>query len=414
MSGTRREALKRGLLFGAAAMANGFMPSALLRSAFAAPGPQARNLVFVELDGGNDGLNTIVPHGIDGGLYAKTYRPTLGIPAETTIPLNDSLGFNPNLAPLMPLFDSGRMAVVQGVGSPLGSFSHDFAKKFWATGDPTGETTSGWFGRYLATLPGSKSLAFDVSNYADGLFAGSKQFVAAFPSLESLAFPIDKKHPDDGWARKKAFLAMHSTLAGSDTALGAIAATGEKLIDVLAQYSKVKPVAHVGKYPQHPVGDALALVVRLLRSSLGLRFHHVVFEGFDTHANQDQGFSHDQKLATLAKALAAFHADLDHYGLAKNTLVIVYSEFGRALFENASRGTDHGTAAPVFVLGDGVAGGLYGVHPSLEPRNLSSIEEMVATTDYRDVLGTIAMRWLDADPAPLFPDHVMSDLGFIS
>lgn len=405
----RRELLKRGGWLGAVALGHG----AFLRSLLAAEGGSKRNLVFVELDGGNDGLNTIVPFGVDGGLYSTLYRPLLQVPAETLLPLDDALGFHPRLAPLMPQWDAGRMAAIVGVGSPLPTFSHDFAKKVWATGDPTGATATGWFGRYLASQSATKPRAFDVARFADPMFAGAKQFVPAFPGLDSLKFPVDKKHPGDAAARRKAFLAMHAQLAAEDSMSGAIASTAEELVGVIDDYSKLKPLDHALPYPSHPVGDALALVARLLLSKLGLRFHHVAFEGFDTHAAQNLGFLHEQKLDVLARALAAFQADLDANGLAQDTLVVVYSEFGRALFENASLGTDHGTAGPVIVLGNGVAGGRYGEHPSLAPEHLSPIQEMVATVDYRDVLGTVAMRWLQADPGPLFPGHAVADLGFL-
>jgi uncharacterized protein (DUF1501 family) len=411
MTLSRRDVLRRGLCGGAAMLG---AQGASLRSLFASEGA-VRNLVFVELDGGNDGLNTIVPHGVDGGLYAAHYRPQLHVPAASVLPIDEEIGFNPNLAPLQSLWESGRLAVIQGVGSPLPTFSHDFAKKVWATGDPTGETTTGWLGRYLATLPKNKSRAYDVASFADDLFAGAKQFVPAFPSLDGLKFPTDKKHPNDAWARKQAFEVIHAMHAQhGDALLAELGATGERLLSVLSDYSGVKSVSHAGKYPNHALGKALQTVVRLLKSKLGLRYHHVVFEGFDTHGSQDSGFSHDQRLGTLALALAAFQKDLEKHGLAKDTLVVVYSEFGRALYENASRGTDHGTAAPVLVLGDRVVGGLHREHPSLRLDAISGDGEMIATTDYRDVLGTIAMRWIETDPTPLFPGHVVADLGFVS
>jgi uncharacterized protein (DUF1501 family) len=408
---TRRDVLRRGLVFGAAALGT---QGATLRTVFAGEGGGARRLVFVELDGGNDGLNTIVPHALDGGVYHALYRPQLGIAAESLIPLTSEIGFHPKLKPLMGLWNASRLAVIQGVGSPLPTFSHDFAKKVWASGDPTGESTTGWFGRYLATLPQSKARAFDVASYADPMFAGAKQFVPAFEGLSSISFPIDGMHPDDGWAREKAFLAMHAGLADDASAIGPVAATGARLLDVIDEYSDVKSISHAGKYPKHGLSDALKLVVKLAKSKLGLRHFHVTFDGFDTHASQDQGFSHDQKLDVLARALAAFHADLVSQKLAANTVIVVYSEFGRSVYENASRGTDHGTAAPVLVLGDRVVGGLFRDHPSLAPDALSSNREMIATTDYRDVLGTIAMRWLGVDAGQLFPGYVATDLGFLA
>lgn len=410
MTLSRREVLKRGLGCGATAL---IAQGATVRSLLAAES-STRNLVLVELDGGNDGLNTIVPHGLFGGAYTTHYRPQLHVPAESVLPITDALGFNPRLAPLMPAWEAGKLAVIQGVGSPLPTFSHDFAKKVWATGDPTGQTTTGWLGRYLATLPKITSRAFDVAAYADDLFDGAKQFVPSFPSLSGLKFPTDKKHPDDAWARKQAFQSIHSMFAKQDSLLGSIGETGEALLDTLADYSAVKSVSHAGSYPNHALGKALQTVVRLLKSNLGLRYHHVVFEGFDSHGSQDSGFSHDERLATLALALAAFQKDLEKHKLAKDTLIVVYSEFGRALYENASRGTDHGTAAPVLVLGDRVLGGLHGEHPSLDLDALTDDAEMIATIDYRDVLGTIAMRWIGTDPAPLFPGHVVTDLGFVS
>lgn len=405
----RRRFLERSALTAGSLLAS---HSVWVRS-LAAATPQSRNLVLIELDGGNDGLNTVVPYGIDRGLYHSLYRPSLGIPTEKLLVLDERFGLNPALAPLLPLYSSGKLAIVLGVGSPEPTFSHDFAKKVWATGEPSGELTSGWVGRYLNELPGAKSRAFDVGNFANRVFGGAKQLVPAFPGLSGLKFPIDKKHPEDGAARELAYRAIHEGLALEDSPRGEIARTGALGLGVADEFRKIDSVKHSALYPKHEFAEALQLVARVLSSKLGLRIHHVAFPSFDTHARQDEGFSHDQKLAVLAKSLSGFRDDLKHLGLASKTLVVVYSEFGRSLFENASRGTDHGTAAPVLVLGESVAGGLYGEQPSLLPENLSAIQEMVATVDYRDVLGTVATRWLETAAGPLLPGHSVTDLGFL-
>lgn len=410
MAITRREFLRKGA---AAAPVAVLGPGVFARALEAAPAYAKRNLVFVELHGGNDGLNTVVPYGLAGGAYYDLYRTALGIPEASLLKLDGNFGLNPALLPLLPAWQAGRLAIVHGVGIPGASFSHEQAKRCWATGDPTGAVATGWLGRYLKAETGSAPRAFDVGAFANRMFSGAGELVPAFPSLKSLAFPFDAKYPADAAKRRAAFAAMCGSLGAEPGLSGAIAATGTELLDVIGEYGKLPKFSHSQGYPSHPLGAALKLVVRLLNAKLGLHFHHVQFDGFDTHAAQALGFSHDQKLAALAAALAAFEQDLAAAGVADRTIVVVYSEFGRAAFDNASYGTDHGTAAPVLVLGQPVAGGFHGEHPDLDPAALSPILELVATADFRAVLGTLVERWLGGSAAAVFPGFVPLDLGFV-
>lgn len=410
MSLTRRELLKNGLLLAPAGL---LWPRTSLASLRAGPTAVPRNLVFVELKGGNDGLNTVVPYGLNGGAYSATYRPTLGVAESDLLKIDDEIGFNPGLVALWDHFDGGRLAVLQGVSYPAPNFSHAFAQRIWATGDPTGGTPTGWFGRLLAQQGNPYPRAFDVNSSLTPLFRGSGGFVPSFKSMKDMSFPIDNRHRNDGPVRESAFRGMLLGLGQASGPLGHMAAEGTHLMAVLDAADTIPEYDNVGAYPDASLATDLALVARLIAAGVDLRYHHVQYGGFDTHASQNTNGYHAGKLAVIAESIAAFHQDLVDIGQSRQTLVIVYSEFGRSIYENGSGGCDHGSVGPVLVFGDGVHGGLATPHPSLDPADLTDENEMAMTTDFRDVFGTLASEWLDVDPAPLFPGHTVRNLRFV-
>ncbi len=405
---TRREFLERGVILVPASV---LASNAMVGSLLASPSHPKRNLVFVELRGGNDGLNTVVPYGFQGGIYYD-HRPTLGVPADAVLPIDDEFGFHPALGALLPHWDAGRLAIVRGVGFPNPSFSHAFARKVFATGDPTGATSSGWFGRFLNASPAPEARVFDVNRFVSSMFAGAAEFVPAFLRPKNLSFPGPSAKKEVA-ARRRAYEQAVAGLAREGGLLGDVSRAGERFLESVDTYSAVPKGPHVGLYPAHPLGHAMRLVKDLIASPLPLRYHHVVFGGFDTHSGQDDLAYHEARLEVVAGALAAFQADLTASGDAKKTVTVVYSEFGRSVLENGSGGTDHGTAGLVLVLGAPVSGGFVDPHPSLHPGDLSDISELEVTTDFRDVFGTLLERWLGFDAAGLFPGHVVADLGFI-
>jgi uncharacterized protein (DUF1501 family) len=415
MTLSRRDFLTRSLAAGSAV--------ALARAlgvdvAYGAPGTVPRNVVFVELVGGNDGLNTIVPFGINGGAYYQ-HRKKLAVAESKVLKVgHPSLGFHPALAELRDFFVQGKLAVVQGVSYPGANFSHAFAQRNWHSGIPGSTTSSGWLGRWLALYPpASFPPAAEIGYQASLLGAGSPMEIPALGPPSAFSFPLDAKYPGDRTNRRRAHELMLLAAAAESGELPGIAATGDSVLSLIDTLKTLPPLTVTGAYPQHNIAAQLQIVLRLLAGNIGMRFFRVAYGNFDTHADQDAKGFHASLLAVLSQSLAAFRTDLEANGLAQDTLVVVFSEFGRTLAENDSGGTDHGTVNPVLILGDAVVGGFATAHPSLAPDKLTPSGEPAMTTDYRDVFATVLLRWLAESPAQVakvFPGHALQDLGFLA
>lgn len=412
MAHTRREFLRRGsFVVPAAALFPGF----LARSVQASAGGGGAVLILVDLQGGNDGLNTLVPFGVNGGTYYSEFRPTLAVPEASLLKLNAEVGLHPSLAELKAHYDAGRVAVLQGVSYPNPSFSHEVAEKIWGKGVLDPQATTGWLARLLnLSPPPSFPCALDVDGSLSFVFEGADQFVPAFTGLWGFKFPYDGQHWSDKGNRRAAYEACVGASAASGAA--ATAAMGDTALGVLSLIDTVQGMpeyAHVGQYPNHSFSNHLKLVATLLNANLGMNVFRVRLGGFDTHSDQDLNGYHAGRLALLSQGLDALHADLQNLGLASNAVFVVYSEFGRTVYENGSGGTDHGTVNPVFVFGDPVVGGVVGAHPSMDPGALDGDGEPPMTTDFRDVFGTVASRLLGASVAQVLPGHSFTDLGFL-
>lgn len=393
MAQTRRDFLRRGMLFlPAAAIA----PQVFVRSLFGGTPGSTKNLILVELFGGNDGLNTFVPWGVHGGTYYSEFRSAIGVPEGTVLKVPGSpVGFHPSLAELKSHFDQGRVAVIQGVSYPTPNFSHEVSQKIWHTGSLTPQLADGWLARYLNAYPApSFPNTAEVFDRLTGLTSGANSFVPAIESIDDFTFPVDPYHDEDGGNRKSAFAAIADGLAASPGSLGKMAGTAKGLVQLIDTFATIPAFDHVGTYPDDSFSDALKLVVQLLDSGLGMRFFHVGIDGFDTHSQQNDGGYHGELLSTLSKGLDAFHADLVNAGLDSDTLVVVFSEFGRTVYENGSDGTDHGTVNPVIVFGNGVTGGFRNAHPDMDPSNLTDDGELALAEDFRNVFGTVLRKHL--------------------
>ncbi len=410
---TRRDLLRRGLL---AAPAAALFPHLFTRNLMAAGGAGEKNLVFVEMRGGNDALNTVVPFGLNNNAYSQRYRERLSVPADATWPLDENHGLHPGLGRWKPIFDAGHLAVMNGVGYPKPYFSHMVSQRVWATGDPTAVTTDGWFGRWLTEFGGGSTgadpQAFDVDDFAGRLFTGGG-FIPAFRVLKGLEFPVDPRFKKDGKNRRAAYRAIAQGVKPQGGALGAVAGNQLKMLRSMDALDTVDIHDGVRGYPDHQFGRELRLVADILRSGLGYRFFHVTLQSFDTHSAEVQKKTHEKLIRLIGDGTAALHDELQAAGLGANTLIVVYSEFGRSLYENGSGGTDHGTAGSTFVLGSSVKGGMITPYPSLDPADLSPEKEMIATTDFRDVFGTIVDRWLNTTPSKVFRNHAYTDLGYL-
>lgn len=397
---TRREFLRGGLILITASVA---APAFLVKTAAHAEAPSAnprsptRNtLVVVQLSGGNDGLNTVIPY--RDRLY-RELRPQLAVPEAEVLPLDDELALHPALGPLKERFAAGQLAVVLGVGYPNPDRSHFRAMDIWQTAVPEAYERTGWLGRYLAGCACGRDetpAALSVTQTLPRALWTESVFVPALTSLNGYRFQSDPRYPADREARLRALRALDATTE----ALRPYAEfLGRQSLNALASAEMLQQVAALWQTPveypaNNPLATALKTVGQLFGGDLGVRVAYVQLGGFDTHANQQA--THRRLLEQLGAALDAFQHDLEAMGKADQVVTLTFSEFGRRVRENGSGGTDHGTAEPLFVLGTRVHGGLYGQQPSLADLDGGDLRFHV---DFRAVYATVLERWLGADPA---------------
>lgn len=381
---TRREFIRQGL---ALAAVGATAPSFLTRSAQAAPAGDDRILVVLQLAGGNDGLNTLVPFADDA--YYRG-RPTLGVPAAQVLRLDGHHGLHPGLAPLKSLYDDGRVALVQGVGYPNPNRSHFRAMEIWETAaDSEQVLTTGWLGRWFdATCTGP------ASDPAIGLQLGRRQ-TPAFANQHSLGItlgsPADYRFASGDARQQATFAALNEPVAGQGEALDFLSHTALNARLSAAEVQRVGTRRFATPaYPQSKLGHDLQLVGQMIAGGLPTRVYFVTLGGFDTHAQQ--AATHADLMTELGEALAAFDRDLRAQRNDGRVLLLAFSEFGRRVQENGSKGTDHGAAGPMFLLGPAVKPGLHGRTPSLTELDRGDLRH---TVDFRAVYGEVLDRWLD-------------------
>jgi uncharacterized protein (DUF1501 family) len=347
-----------------------------------------RILVVVELSGGNDGLNTVVPFGDDAYYEA---RPNLGIPQQNVIAVEDGLGFHPALIGFERLYKDGDMAVVHGCGYDNPSLSHFSSMGFWHTGVPNGGDPFGWLGRLADGVYDHDAQGNMIINI------GTRQAMAVQSRHHP---PLVFSDPDslrrDGTGDEQDAIAELSRAKGSDNpALQFLSATAENAVE---SGEVVRRAAAAYQTPiDYGIGGLsgpLRRTASLIAAELPTRLYYVSYQGnsFDTHVHQAD--PHARLLAYTADAVHGFIADLKRIGRADDVAVMMFTEFGRRVEENASLGTDHGTATPMFVFGSGVKGGMYGQHPSLTDLDDGNLK---MTTDFRRVYATMVKEWLGYD-----------------
>lgn len=376
----------------------------------AALSPADRILVVIQMDGGNDGLNTVIPVSGSAASFYRQYRPTLAIPEANILPIGTDaagtgLGFHPNLQPLHDLYARGLVAVLQGVGYPNPNRSHFASQDIWHTADPQGKKRTGWLGDYLDFALSSSDNPLLALSLAGGrlplTLRAQEVLVPAVGDVRSYQF---RTQPSGDHANKmQAFLALNREAAPERTlyeqirviALDTYEST-QLLQSGLQQYT---PDPGVTYNPQNPLARAMQQVAQILAANLGTRILYVSIGGFDTH--QTQANTHATLLARLAEALATFYKDLERLGLADRVLMMTWSEFGRKVAENGNQGTDHGTVGPQFLIGARVKGGIFGEHPSLRPEDLnpglSDPKFSARSIDFRSTYATILEKWFLVD-----------------
>ena len=350
-------------------------------------------LIVVQMAGGNDGLSTVVP--FTDSLY-KQMRPTLAIPDNKVLPLDSRLGLHPNLAPLKKIWDAGHMAIVEGVGYPDQSLSHFQAMDIWQTLGLTGNGSQGWLGKLVSGLvdeAGHPFKAMDIGTATAQALQSISTQVPTLANTKTYAVAPDPIDPDRGNARMQALMNLYNSYPKTSPYAALLDGTALNAQEgSRALHATDAAYAPAVTYPQGPFASGLKILAESIVQDLGLRVGYVTLGGFDTHANQQD--THNTLMTTLAEGLAAFYNDLAAHGKADKVVVMTWSEFGRRVEENGSQGTDHGTAAPLFVLGNPVTRGVFGEPPSLS--NLDANGNLKYTIDFRSVYATVLDRWMGA------------------
>lgn len=347
-------------------------------------------LVVVQLAGGNDGLNTVVPYSEPA--YTKA-RPTLKIGSELVLKLEQGLGLAPNLRGFHSLWNEGQLAIVQGVGYAQPNRSHFESMDIWHKATTAATEKFGWLGRCAPEIGGAGDAVLHIGDGEPPLAVfGATGYAPSMRSIQD--FQLKTGSGADGDRRRAAVEQLAEKSNGGDDLLSFVQSSAKQSF---ASAARIREVASEYKaastYPETPLAQRLKLIAQLIDAKLPQRVYYVSHDGFDTHAAQQ--LSHGQLLKTLADAMEAFHADLKSHGHGERVTGFVFSEFGRRVAENGSQGTDHGTAAPVFLTGAGVKGGLHGKHPSFDDLDQGDLK---FHTDFRSVYATLLQDWLGVDP----------------
>jgi len=376
------------------------VPAFLRRAAQAAESTgDDRILVVIQLDGGNDGVNTVVPYRDPG--YAE-HRARLKLADDRLIKLDDDVALHPSLRGMADLFESQRLAIVQGVGYPNPNRSHDVSMAIWQTArlDPLEHKTFGWIGRAL-------DQAERDHRGPASILVGDRQLPQAIIGRRSIASSLTRLEDMVPQRERPRVAAATETTPGDlsefvrRTTLDAYT-TAELLNDVAR-----KP-GSAGRYPATELAQRLQLISRLIQAGLSTRVYYAVQSSYDTHSAQVP--THSRLLRELGDATKSFLDDLHECGLDDRVLVLCFSEFGRRVHENASEGTDHGTAGPVFLAGPGVKPGLHGATPSMTDLEAGDLKMSV---DFRRVYAAVLKRWHAVDPHPVL-DGEFDDLPVLA
>jgi uncharacterized protein (DUF1501 family) len=349
-------------------------------------------MVVIQLSGGNDGLNTIIPYGI-GGYYDA--RPNLNILQSDVLTLNNQVGFHPSLIGIHELYDKGKVAIIQGVGYPNPDHSHFRSMEIWQTAAPEKYIRSGWLARYIeSSLSDQKNplKVLQIGNNANKAFLSDTVNVPVIQSIDTFNIFDPKTAVQDRNRIAKTFLDMYDPGLRQNQ----IKVTCQHGLDAYDSVDAIQTLSNNYQskieYPKSGISKDLQLVSKLLASKSGTRVYYLQLGGFDDHAQEKE--QHARLLKELDNAISAFYKDLEALGLQDQVVTMCFSEFGRRVKENGSGGTDHGTAAPVFVLGGKVKGGLYGEAPNLT--NLVN-GDLKYTVDFRSVYNTLLENWLKGD-----------------
>jgi uncharacterized protein (DUF1501 family) len=430
MPTTRRQFIKRSAAMVTVGVVMPKLWTTEARGQTLAADPNRRILVIVQLAGGNDGLNTVVPY-TDSRYYSQ--RPTLSFKDSElkdkdnhpTI-ISNEFGLHPSLSEIRDLYQAGRVAVTLGLGYPNPNLSHFLSMDIWHTANLSGLGSEGWLGKYAdVALVGKAGLpASSVGGVLPKSLYSSKVVVPSILSFAFYDFITDFNYPGDSKNQLNTFNRTAGRSLSTDSVNGAINSIGvEAVKGALEVKSSIANYSSSVIYASdNPLAQGMKMLAQIITTIPEANLLYVTLGSFDHHSDQvSHPNNHADKLsgqhASLLKwfsqGVKAFYDDMAQHGLADNVLMMQWSEFGRRPNENASFGTDHGTAAPLFVIGNPVRGGLYGQQPSLAATDLDSAGNMKFTVDFRSVYSTILDRWLGVDSKSVL-GATFENVGFLA
>ena len=418
---TRRDFVRNGISAAVAGVAFPRFLSDLAR----AQGASTRNLVVLNLAGGNDGLSMLVPYS-DPFYYSR--RPAIAIPAGTLLQVgSDStgklLGLHPRLTGMVDVFREGRLALIQRVGYANSSRSHFQGTDIWSTANPANSQGPGWLGQYLASLrqPVDPLVAWNTLTETPHSLQSPAVSVASIPSANGYAF----SSPNTGnelILERAAAQRIASYLPFDQPLVAFVAKTAQAAMFTLDRVATVGQYRPTVAYPTNGFGQALQAIAGAMAKGTGTKVFWVQTGGYDTHASQDTNTdtgAYVRLMVTLNDGLTAFYNDLKNQGLLNQSLLLSFSEFGRRISENGSRGTDHGSASVMMAIGGSVHGGLFGTAPSLaaDPQNPTlenNTQDVKFENDFRSVYAKVIDNWLGGDSvAVLGGNFKKSGLDFV-
>jgi uncharacterized protein (DUF1501 family) len=410
---------------GAAAFTVTFAAPEILSDLARAQGARSRNLVVLYLGGGNDALSTVVPY--EDPFY-RSRRPTLAVAAGNELRIGRdrsgvALGLHPRLTGLRQIFDAGRLAIVQRTGYQNSSRSHFLGTDIWATANPSNPTGFGWVGRYLDSLPSPVDplVGWNTTRDLPHVLSADHVSVPAIPSPAQYSF----NSPNGGIeaaAERAAATRITSHVPVNQPELAFVYGSAQAAMATLDRVATVGTYLGEVTYPNTGLSLALRAVAGAMVRGIGTKVFYVTTGGFDTHSGQNVNGvngAYYNLMATLNDALLAFYTDLTRQGLLQDTLVLVWSEFGRRITENGSNGTDHGAGALMMLLGGRVNGGLYGTAASLNPDPANpTLENNGADVryenDFRSVYAQVIDNWLGASSVSILGgDFRAAGLAFV-
>ncbi|HZR23224.1 MAG TPA: DUF1501 domain-containing protein [Vicinamibacterales bacterium] len=417
---TRREFVKNGVTAFTISLAAPRFVSDLAR----AQGASSRNLIVLDLSGGNDGLSLLVPY-TDSFYYSR--RPTLAIAAANVLQIGSdssgkALGLHPKLAGLKDIFNQGRLALIQRVGYENSSRSHFSGTDIWSTANPSNSSESGWVGRYLSTLGPSLDplAAWNTTGDTPHAMQMPGVSVASIPSVSTYAFSSPNSGGEALLERSTAAtIASHVPIDRPHVAF--VSTTVQAAMATLDRVGSVGQYKPTVTYPNNGFGQALQAIAGAMAKGIGTKVFWVQTGGFDTHASQDTNGdtgAYVKLMTTLNDGLSAFYNDVKNNGLLNDTLLLSFSEFGRRIGENGSKGTDHGAASVMLAMGGGVRGGLFGTAASLNPDASNptlenSGNDVHFETDFRSVYARVIDNWLGGDSIGVLGGNFKNGPAFV-